>query len=425
MSAALRVVGEGAACGLAFVICAGEALAWEPVVFGKVLGGAFVVASCSLALLRRDRPVCPTAFFWLLGLFALCVVSLLWTVDSVATARASRHLMMEGALLVALTLWPWRLPLLRRIAQGGGAGALFLAVALLWMFVSGEERGFRIAVGEGDPNLQARQLGLGLLLGLGVIGGRGKEASSRRSWLCFAMALMALAIGITGSRGAAVAVLGGLLAWGWVRRVESRQADAGPRGRLLAGTEGVFALALALCVGLGLGATALRGDLRSVVDTVQSGEREDWSSGRDAIWANSFDLWREHPLLGVGAAAVPSVYDEVRDERMAEGGLHSKRARDPHSLFLQLLVGLGPLGLLFLLAAGYTALAAVRGTARSELGLALWVFLALSALTQSTLELKDFWLGFAWVALWANPSDRAHTMVDQNSESASSSGGAS
>jgi O-antigen ligase len=399
---------------LAFVICAGEALAWQPVLFGKILGGVFVAASCSLGLLRRDRPACPAAFLWLLGLFVLCVVSLLWTVDPVATARASRHLMMEGALLVALALWPWRLPLLRRIAQGGGAGALFLAVALLWMFVSGEERGLRIAVGEGDPNLQARQLGLGLLLGLGVTGGHAAQAPSRGVWMSLSLALVAAALGVTGSRGAAVAVTCGLFAWIWTGRARTggRLPEAGPKGRPFSGAELRITAALVLCVGLGLGATALRGDLRSVVDTVRSGEREDWSSGRDAIWANSLDLWRERPVLGVGAAAVPSVYDEVRDERMAEGGLHSKRARDPHSLYLQLLVGLGPLGLLLLIAAGFAALRAVRGTPRSELGIGLWVFLALSAATQSTLELKDFWLGFAWMALWASPPERSQTIVD-------------
>lgn len=402
VSSALRAVGEGAACGLAFVICAGEALAWEPVLVGKVMGGAFVAASCGLALLRRERLACPTAFLWLLALFAFCVGSLLWTVDSVATARASRHLMMEGALLFALALWPWRLPLLRRIAQGGGAGALFLAVALLWMFVSGEERGLRIAVGEGDPNLQARQLGLGLFLGLAVVGGQDDWAPSRRVWLTLSLALVAAAIGVTGSRGAAVAVTCGLFVWAWagLGRTGGGHVEVGPERRPLSRVGPWLAATLVLCVGLGLGATALRGDLRSVVETVRSGDREDWSSGRDAIWANSVDLWWERPLLGVGAAAVPSAYDEVRDERMAEGGLHSKRARDPHSLYLQVLVGLGPAGLLLLLLAGHAAFRAIRRSSQPELALALGVFLALSAVTQSTLELKDFWLGFAWAALW-------------------------
>jgi O-antigen ligase len=247
------------------------------------------------------------------------------------------------------------------------------------MFVSGEERGMRIVVGEGDPNLQARQLGLGLILGLSIL----KDYSGRgqRRALCLALVVAACALGITGSRGATVAVLGGLAVWGWAR----------PNRALAA--------ALMLALSLGLGATEFRGDLRSPVGSVLSGEREDISSGRDAIWANTFDLLMQSPFLGVGAAAVPAAYDAARDRRMAHGGLHSKRSRDPHSLYLQLLVGLGPLGLLLLLMAGGTLLREARGHPERSAALAVLAFLALSATTQSTLELKDFWLGFAWVAL--------------------------
>jgi len=286
---------------------------------------------------------------------------------------------MEGLLLFALVQWPRPQALLRRIAQGAGAGALCLGVALFWMFVSGEERGMRIVVGEGDPNLQARQLGLGLILGLFVL----KDCSGRgqRRALCMALVVAACALGITGSRGATVAVLSGLAVWGWARPNRA------------------IAVALMLALSLGLGATELRGDLRSPVSSVLSGEREDISSGRDAIWANTFDLLRRDPFLGVGAAAVPAAYDAARDRRMAHGGLHSKRGRDPHNLYLQLLVGLGPLGLLLLLMAGGALLREARGHPERSAALAVLAFLALSATTQSTLELKDFWLGFAWVAL--------------------------
>ncbi|HIF05992.1 MAG TPA: hypothetical protein EYQ64_03295, partial [Gemmatimonadetes bacterium] len=123
------------------------------------------------------------------------------------------------------------------------------------------------------------------------------------------------------------------------------------------------------------------------------------ASGRYAIWANTLDLLRQDPFLGVGVAAVPAAYDAARDRRMASGGLHSKRGRDPHSLYLQLLVGLGPLGLFLFLMAGGTLLRQARGHPQRSAALAVLVFLALSATTQSTLELKDFWLGFAWVAL--------------------------
>ena len=43
-------------------------------------------------------------------------------------------------------------------------GAVLLGGALLVQFATGQERAMRIVVGEGDPNIQARQIGLGLLL---------------------------------------------------------------------------------------------------------------------------------------------------------------------------------------------------------------------------------------------------------------------
>lgn len=372
-------MGEWAACALALSICAGEALAWHPVLVGKACGAVFVASSLALLVVGRVRPVLPRVLGWWGLLFLLCTLSLLWTADPDATGRAVRHLSMEGVLLFALLQWPRPEVLLRRIAQGAGAGALCLGAGLLWMFVSGEERGMRIVVGEGDPNLQARQIGLGLILGLRVL--QDYEGRARQRVLWSVLVVAACALGITGSRGATVAVLAGLGVWGWAR--PNRAA----------------ASVLGLLVILSLGATELRGDLRSPLGSVLSGEREDMASGRDAIWANTLDLLGQDPFLGVGVAAVPAAYDAARDRRMASGGMHSKRGRDPHSLYLQLLVGLGPLGLFLFLMAGGTLLRQARGHPQRSAALAVLVFLALSATTQSTLELKDFWLGFAWVAL--------------------------
>jgi len=338
-------------------------------------------------LLRRCRPVLPPAFIWTGLVFLLCAASLLWTEDAGATRRASCHLLLEGLLLFALAQWQWREGLLRRMALGAGGGGLLLALALLATFVAGEERGMRIVVGDSDANLQARQLGLGLLLGLAALSPGNTKA--QRGLFSLGLVLVGFALGVTGSRGALLAVLLGLAVWG---RARTRRG---------------LALVLVLALGLGLGATGMRGDLRSPVDAVLSGEREALSSGRDAIWANSLDLLREHPLLGVGAAAIPAAYDSVRDERMARGGLHSKRGRDAHSLYLQLLVGLGPLGLLLFLGAAAIALREAWAAPEGRAALAVLLFLGLSAATQSTLELKDFWLGFAWAALPRRPNEGA------------------
>jgi len=123
------------------------------------------------------------------------------------------------------------------------------------------------------------------------------------------------------------------------------------------------------------------------------------TSGRDAIWANVWSVIEDHPFHGVGIAAVPSVYDTYRQERMAAGGLRSKPERDPHSFYLQLLAGLGPAGLVLFLAAVFLAAEHSRRSVLQHESQLVLAFALSSALSQSTLELNDFWLALAWACL--------------------------
>jgi len=207
-------------------------------------------------------------------------------------------------------------------------------------------------------------------------------------------ALLGAGLGLSGSRGTLVASGVALLGFGvFVLRgrlpgVPVRVA----RALLVAG----------LAMGIGFVATGTREDLRSPFSGFEDGDREAISSGRDAIWANSWDVAVDHPFVGVGVAAVPAVYDTYRDQRMAEGGLHSKSSQDPHSFYLQLLAGLGPVGLMLFLVAGTLIW---REAGSSPLGAEarfVLVFLLFSALSQSTLELNDFWFAVGWCALAAS-----------------------
>ena len=112
---------------------------------------------------------------------------------------------------------------------------------------------------------------------------------------------------------------------------------------------------------------------------------------------------RSTPLIGVGLAAVPAAYDQHRDRRMAEGGLRSKPSRDPHSLYLQLLAEARSRW-----ACALSARAACRPGAQPPTHLSrprhesFSLFAGLSAATQSTLELKDFWLGLGLALILAS-----------------------
>ena len=88
---------------------------------------------------------------------------------------------------------------------------------------------------------------------------------------------------------------------------------------------------------------------------------------------------------------------------MERGGLHSKRGRDPHSLYLQLLAELGPLGLLaFLVALGLVVRDLARAPREDRLRAgSVLLFAAVGAATVGPLEQKAFWLALFWAALAA------------------------
>jgi len=76
-------------------------------------------------------------------------------------------------------------------------------------------------------------------------------------------------------------------------------------------------------------------------------------SGRVTQWESALDAWRDEPVLGIGAGGYEAYWLEHRE-------LASK-IRDAHSLYLEVLAELGPLGLaLLLLALGVPVYAAFK-----------------------------------------------------------------
>lgn len=350
-------------------------------------------------------PRLPSGAGLLGALLLLGVGSLAWSVDPAATRRASVHLGGEAILILTLTLWPlpgqaWRVAM--RVAGLMFVGATLLVV-LSALGIAGEalpeviEQG-RVALPWRHPTLLARVAALVVLLLLlfergPLVGVDGLKTPA----LALLLLPPAALAGLSGSRGALLALL---LALVYLARKEPRE-DAESRGTRATPRRG-WALAVAV---VSLAAYAGTGQLpghRAPLAGLDGEDREAVTSGRDAIWANVGDIIAEHPLAGVGLAAVPAAYDEHRDRRMAEGGLRSKPSRDPHSLYLQLLAGLGPLGLLLFLLAMHAGWRAASASPFSTEARALILFAGLSAATQSTLELKDFWLALGLGLLLAS-----------------------
>jgi tetratricopeptide (TPR) repeat protein len=95
---------------------------------------------------------------------------------------------------------------------------------------------------------------------------------------------------------------------------------------------------------------SLRGDLRNRVFSVSG-------SGRAEVWRAAFDDYRDHPLLGSGAGSFEQYWVRHRPTPLD--------FRDAHSLYLETLAELGPLGIA-LLAAAVAAIFAGAIRARAD-----------------------------------------------------------
>jgi O-antigen ligase len=151
---------------------------------------------------------------------------------------------------------------------------------------------------------------LGILAAIGCVLAAGFVLERRFTALA-AGAPLGLALWLSGSRAAVVAALVGLAV-----------TAALPRGRRAAGLA-----ALAVTASLGIGAWAAGNSLRA----------------REPIWSVAGRAAAEHPVLGIGAGGFDRVWWRERPVR--------RGARDAHSLYLETLAELGPLGVALLAAA--------------------------------------------------------------------------
>jgi hypothetical protein len=82
-------------------------------------------------------------------------------------------------------------------------------------------------------------------------------------------------------------------------------------------------------------------------------------TGRSILWQSAWDDYKAHPLLGWGAGSYEQYWLEHRPQAL--------KVRDAHSLYLETLAELGPIGLALLLVALATPLVALRRARRHPL----------------------------------------------------------
>jgi O-antigen ligase len=272
------------------------------------------------------------------------------------------------------------------------ASAFVLAVLVLWEMPPGSVKRATFTFGGAtlDPNFLAATLALPAVAAIGVGTARGTWGW----WRLAAVLPIALALFLTGSRGAGVAAVGGVLVVGALRR----------RVGL-----GVVALGVALTVLLPMMVPD------AVVDKLlnrYSTAEDDRLSGRMDIWRVALVMAEDKPLQGTGYGGFSDAFYRYMltapvDPHFARA--HSRGNRASHNIYLGTLAELGVVGVALLAAALWVhgralwraRLAALRRhdetTARLTLAL-LGVFASL-VLAGSTLDLLATKAPWVWLAL--------------------------
>lgn len=295
---------------------------------------AAVWLGIALAAAFRTPPRPSLAFWALAGLGAWTALSAVWGPAGPALRALPLVLLYAGAVYVG----EWIAPEL--VLRGVWAACVIVAAAALVGWIAG--------IGDRDrldwPVTYTN--GLGIVAVTGAL----LSFSARNRALLGSLCLLAAVF--TFSRSALLAgAAAGVLLLAWRRRIPGRVAIAGAVAAIAA------AVLLAQPLAARFAAPAPdEGDARRLVDV--SGQ------GRAELWRAAADAWRDAPVLGQGAGTY------ARSLIAATGDL--SLPANAHSLYLETLAELGPVGLALLLAFPALAFARARAGPAAAAVLAAW-----------------------------------------------------
>ncbi|MFF8472692.1 O-antigen ligase family protein [Streptomyces sp. NPDC015414] len=319
---------------------------------------AVVVAHCAVRLLRgRRRPLSRTAAVVLglpvagLALAAMGAVSpgagitglgrylqifVLVPAAVLLLIRDRRDFRLLAWSLVALALWQGILGVHQYVT---GTGASY----------EGEDVRAVGTFGASDVMGMATVVSFGLVCAVGLALGR---ATGRERWTAAACALALLPpLALSFSRGAWIAT---------VVTVTVQLALAGPRRALRVGAAAVAA-SVVLVGGFGVGTAMLQERFDSIAQVADAPDQS--VTDRYTMWAAATDMWRDHPLTGVGLKGFPEYRDGHASLALSSGSdtagagaaFRRQPLLSPHNMYLLVLGEQGLLGLLGL-AGGWLAL---------------------------------------------------------------------
>ena len=355
---------------------------------GIALMGGWVVH----VLVEKDR-VRVTRPATILGLYvAFATLSVVWAADPLVAVRALAtlaQLLLLGILVADVVREPRDV---QRTLDAMLVGALVLSVLVLWEMPPGGAKRATFTFGDAtiDPNFLAATLALPAVAAIGV-----GTAGTRWGWWRLAAVLpIALALFLTGSRGGGIALLGGLVVVGALRR----------RVGL-----GVVALGVALTVLLPT--IVPEAVVTRLLDRYSAAE-DDRLSGRMDIWKVALVMAEDKPIQGTGYGGFSDAFYHYMltapvDPHFARA--HSRGNRASHNIYLGTLAELGVVGLGILVAAFVAhgralwraRVAALRrhDATTARLALALLGVFTTFALAGSTIDLLATKAPWVWLAL--------------------------
>ncbi|PWI09669.1 hypothetical protein DIZ27_16505 [Streptomyces sp. NWU339] len=315
-----------------------------------VVSGLLVVY-CVIRLLReRRRPLSPAAAVVL----GLPVVGLALSAMGASSPEAS--LTGFGRYLQVFVLVPAAvLTLLRGRADFRVLAWSFVGLAL-WQGAIGVHQ-YATGTGasyQGEPIRavgtfgaqdvmgMASAVALGLVCAVGIALGRAPVRQRAAATGCALALLLPLALSF--SRGAWIAT---------VLACAVQLALAGLR-RALKAAAAVAAAGVVLMGGFGVGTTQLTERIDSITQVADDPDQS--VVDRYALWASAGDMWREHPLTGVGLKGFPEHRDGHATLALSSGSdiagagseYHKQALLSPHSMYLLVLSEQGLIGLLTL-----------------------------------------------------------------------------
>ncbi|WUU43512.1 O-antigen ligase family protein [Streptomyces sp. NBC_00659] len=327
-----------------------------------------VVLCCALRLVRtRRRPLSATAALVLglpvvgisvaaagaadpgagiTGLTRYLQVFVLVPAAVLLLVRDRRDLRLLAWSFVALALWQGAIGV-RQYVTGTGASYQGENVRAVGTF------------GPTDVMGMATVVAFGLVCAVALALGAGEARQRSVAVLCALALLPPLALSF--SRGAWIATAvacGAQLVLAGLRRAVKAVAALAAAGMILVG-------------GLGLGSAMLQERVTSITQVTDAPDQS--VTDRYTMWAAATDMWREHPLTGVGLKGFPEYRDGHASLALSSGSdiagagtaFHKQALLSPHNMYLLVLGEQGLVGLLALVGSWLALLVcALRGLVR-------------------------------------------------------------